>query len=35
MALLRQRIELPRIHVLDHALAQKADWISTHGKLLT
>src|SRR5712691_4916015 len=35
MASLRARTELARIHVLDHALAQRADSIRTHGKLLS
>src|SRR6202047_2458478 len=35
MASLRARTELARIHVLDHALAQRADSIRTHRKLLS
>ena len=35
MALLRGRAELARAHVLDHALAQRADGIGTHGELLS
>jgi hypothetical protein len=27
------RVELARAHVLDHALAQRADGIGTHGEL--
>src|SRR5260221_13655972 len=34
MASLRARNELSRIHVLDHALAPRADSIRTHSKLL-
>src|SRR5215813_12196590 len=32
---LRARRELPRIHVLDHAMTQRGDGIRTHGKLLS
>src|SRR5437870_10080765 len=35
MALLRGSTELARAHVLDHALAQRADGIGTHGELLS
>ena len=35
MAPLRSGTELARVHVLDHALAQRADRIRTHGKLLS
>ena len=35
MASLRARTELARVHVLDHALAQRADSIGTHGQLLS
>src|SRR5450830_574110 len=35
VALLRSRTELARVHVLDHALAQWADGIRTHRKLLS
>jgi hypothetical protein len=31
VASLRVRVELARAHVLDHALAQRADGIGTHG----
>ena len=33
VALLRERVKLARIHVLDHALAQRGD--RTHGELLS
>src|SRR5712671_4612398 len=33
VASLRVRVELARAHVLDHALAQRADGIGTHGEL--
>ncbi len=35
VASLRARTELARVHVLDHALAQRADGIRAHGKLLS
>src|SRR5437870_6647203 len=35
MAPLRSRAELACIHVLDHALAQRADRNRTHGQLLS
>src|SRR4029077_13658889 len=35
MASLRPRTELSCIHVLDHALAQRADRNRTHGQLLS
>ena len=35
VALLRVRTELARVHVLDHALAQRADGIRTHSQLLS
>src|SRR5580704_3434303 len=35
MASLRARTKLARVHVLDHALAQRADRIRTHGQLLS
>src|SRR5258708_30101473 len=35
MAPLRSGTQLARIHVLDHALTQRADGIRTHGKLLS
>ena len=35
VAPLRARTELARVHVLDHALAQRADGIRTHRKLLS
>src|SRR5450432_3722530 len=35
MAPLRPRTKSARVHVLDHALAQRADGIRTHGKLLS
>src|SRR6266849_836883 len=35
MAPLRAGTELARVHVLDHALTQRADGIRTHGKLLS
>jgi hypothetical protein len=31
VASLRMRVELARAHVLDHALAQRADGIGAHG----
>src|SRR5262249_55205856 len=34
-AALRPRTQLARVHVLDHALTQRADGIRTHGKLLS
>ena len=33
VASLRVRVELARAHVFDHALAQRADGIGTHGEL--
>ena len=35
VASLRMPAELARAHVLDHALAQRADGIGTHGELLS
>ena len=35
VASLRARTKLARVHVLDHALTQRADGIRTHGKLLS
>src|SRR5262252_1663742 len=35
MAPLRSGTELARVHVLDHALAQRADRIRTHRQLLS
>ena len=35
VALLCDRVELARAHVLDHALTQRADGIGTHGELLS
>src|SRR6202045_4700003 len=35
VASLRVRTELARVHVLDHALTQRADSIRTHGQLLS
>ena len=35
VACLRARTELARVHVLDHALAQRADGIGTHRQLLS
>src|SRR5215467_7952865 len=35
VASLRVRTELARVHVLDHALAQRGDRLRTHGKLLS
>ena len=35
MTCLRARTELARVHVLDHALAQRADSIGTHRQLLS
>src|SRR6185369_8246644 len=35
VALLCERVELARAHVLDHALAQRADSIGTHSELLS
>src|SRR5437899_7945758 len=35
MAPLRARTELPRVHVLDHAMTQRGDGVQTHGKLLS
>src|SRR5262252_3713548 len=35
MAPLRARTKLARVHVLDHALTQRADRIRTHGQLLS
>src|SRR5215467_15622072 len=35
MAPLRPGTQLARVHVLDHALTQRADRIRTHGKLLS
>jgi hypothetical protein len=32
---LRVRTEFARVHVLDHALAQRGDGVDTHGKLLS
>src|SRR5580693_5860867 len=35
MASLRVRTKFARVHVLDHALAQRGDGVRTHGKLLS
>src|ERR1019366_8544917 len=35
VAPLRARTQLASVHVLDHALAQRADGIHTHGQLLS
>ena len=35
VALLRKQMELPCIHILDHAVAKSAEGIGTHGKLLS
>src|SRR6202166_2050405 len=35
MASLRARTQRASVHVLDHALAQRADNIGTHGQLLS
>jgi hypothetical protein len=35
VAPLRTRTELPRVHVLDHAMTQRGDGVLTHGKLLS
>src|SRR5712671_1121218 len=35
VAPLRARTELPRVHVLDHAMTERGDGIRTHRKLLS
>jgi hypothetical protein len=35
VAPLRARTELPRVHVLDHAMTQRADGVRTHEELLS
>jgi hypothetical protein len=35
VAPLRTRTELPRVHVLDHAMTERGDGLRTHGKLLS
>src|SRR6516164_7918739 len=35
VAPLRTRTELPRVHVLDHAMTERGDGVRSHGKLLS